>query len=60
MTIIELTEEQAQLFRDVQLPAKLVDSTGRFLGFLEPVSEENAKVVDAIMQARRDKESLGQ
>jgi hypothetical protein len=60
MTIIELTEEQARLFRDVPLPARLVDSQGRFVGLLEPVSEKNAEAVEAILRARRDEKPLNQ
>jgi hypothetical protein len=58
MTIIELTEEQARLFRDAELPARVVDSKGRFVGIAEPVSEETSKAVAAILKARRDQQSL--
>jgi hypothetical protein len=57
MTIIELTEEQAQLFRNVQLPARLVDSLGRFVAMAEPVGEETLKALHAYLKARRDQQS---
>jgi hypothetical protein len=60
MTIITLTEDQARIFRGVELPVDLVDSKGRFVGRAEPVSKETAKVVDAILKARRDQEPLPQ
>jgi hypothetical protein len=58
MTIIEVTDEQAQLIRDAQLPVDVVDPTGQLVGRLEPCSEETARAVDAILRARRDQPTL--